>query len=569
MPAAIAARENGAATVIIVEGNSNFGGHAIVNVGNVVLGGGTNWQKKFGVVDSKELLYNDLIDWTVTETNGQPDYRYNDREIIRAYADWSADTANWLQTHGMPFDETAGIDSSGGHMCGNSAPREHHCFPGKYIMPATGNPSTIKFGTTGISEMNHGAGVGYIMPLYEDLQKTGGATILLSTRMTAIIREQRTSGRVIGITAETGGKTINIRARKGVIVATGGSTSNVHFRMMFDPRLTEEYQCAGMPYSPQDASGELAAMAVNASLWGLANQSYEIGQNLCTTSQMGCKYGYPNLSFQPKSLWFKEAGATGIIMGNKQNCIMVRGDGLRFFDETAGQYPFNNFDTQKPYVQLSWRNALNQNVKYNPSASNFINAAMSPLKGDLSGKNGGGPVWCIFDADAVKRENLDVTPPMVDTARGYFFSANSLAELANKMVMEFQKKPIPAQALQDTVARYNSFVDKGVDEDFDKPKPQFKIQTAPFYAAWTTPLTHDTRTGLQINYNCEVIDNDGKVIPGLYAGGESAGGFTQHGLARCAVQGRLAGMNAAKQNVGGAAAPAPKAPAAKAPPKKS
>ena len=40
---------------------------------------------------------------------------------------------------------------------------------------------------------------------------------------------------------------------------------------------------------------------------------------------------------------------------------------------------------------------------------------------------------------------------------------------------------------------------------------------------------------------------NGKVIAGLYCGGESAGGFSLHGLARCTVQGRLAGMNAATE----------------------
>jgi len=36
---------------------------------------------------------------------------------------------------------------------------------------------------------------------------------------------------------------------------------------MFDPRLTEEYQQAGLPYSFQGADGELAAMDIGASLW--------------------------------------------------------------------------------------------------------------------------------------------------------------------------------------------------------------------------------------------------------------------------------------------------------------
>ena len=32
-------------------------------------------------------MFRDLTDWSVVEPNGFPDYRYNDREIIRAFAD--------------------------------------------------------------------------------------------------------------------------------------------------------------------------------------------------------------------------------------------------------------------------------------------------------------------------------------------------------------------------------------------------------------------------------------------------------------------------------------------------
>ena len=112
---------------------------------------------------------------------------------------------------------------------------------------------------------------------------------------------------------------------------------------------------------------------------------------------------------------------------------------------------------------------------------------------------------------------------------------------------KYQGKPIPAAALHGTVARYNSLVDSGTDEDFGKPKPQYKIQTPPFYAAWATPVPHDTRVGLRINARCEVVDLQGHVIPGLYCGGESAGGFNEHGVARCKAQGRIAGLNAAAQ----------------------
>ena len=83
------------------------------------------------------------------------------------------------------------------------------------------------------------------------------------------------SGKVLGIAVAHPGGTLNIEARKGVIIATGGHTGNVNFRRTFDPRLTEEYQQACLPYVFQGAKGELAAMDIGASLWATANQTSE------------------------------------------------------------------------------------------------------------------------------------------------------------------------------------------------------------------------------------------------------------------------------------------------------
>jgi hypothetical protein len=82
LPAAIVARETGA-SVILVEAEDHVGGHAIVSGGTIPLGGGTSAQKKYGIVDSPDLLFRDLTDWSVVEPNGFPDFRYNDREIVR------------------------------------------------------------------------------------------------------------------------------------------------------------------------------------------------------------------------------------------------------------------------------------------------------------------------------------------------------------------------------------------------------------------------------------------------------------------------------------------------------
>ena len=41
-----------------------------------------------------------------------------------------------------------------------------------------------------------------------------------------------------------------------------------------------------------------------------------------------------------------------------------------------------------------------------------------------------------------------------------------------------------------------------------------------------------------------VLDIDGNVIPGLYAGGEASGGGRQHGIGRASVQGYMAATHA-------------------------
>ena len=81
--------------------------------GNLPLGGGTSQQKKSGIEDSPDLVFSDLTDWSVVQPNGFPDYRYNDREIMRAFADYCAPTFEWLLEHGVVFIDKA-LDNLGG-----------------------------------------------------------------------------------------------------------------------------------------------------------------------------------------------------------------------------------------------------------------------------------------------------------------------------------------------------------------------------------------------------------------------------------------------------------------------
>ncbi len=474
------------ASVIMVEENYDIGGHGIVSGGNVNLGGGTSRQRRYGVEDSPDQVFED---WTNHE---RLQSRYSDREMVRAFADENAATFEWLVENGVDFQDHV---LGGGDMPQRQGRSVQWPIYEELI---TSHPSRV--------------GSGLIRAL-EKSARQNGAEILLLHKMTRIVREAQTSGRVLGIVAVHEGTEVRIRGTRGVLLATGGHTSNVLFRRIFDPRLTEEYQVAGEPYSKQTADGELAAMAVGASLWSTANQTVEAGNWISKAAHIGTPWGYGNLIWLADSPMFDRTPGSGLSAVDWQNAIMVTEMGKRFHNELGGGH-------------------------------DFYNAALA-YHGNPNKLDGGGPIWAIFDAEAVARQRWDPTPPYIKPDSDWFFSADTIAELAGRIRNPYQTIPMPAAILEETVARYNSFVDLGTDDDFGKPTPRNKIQTPPFYAAWSTPILHDSLTGLRTNTRAQVVDLQGEVIPGLYCAGETQGGFAQHGLGRCLVFGRIAGRDAA------------------------
>ena len=482
---AVSALDHGA-SVIMVEENFDIGGHGMVSGGNVHLGGGNSRQKKHGVQDSADQVF---LDWI---RHDHRESKYSDRDLVRAFADENAATFEFLIANGVQFH-----DESIGPGAASTVPRQ-------------GTVVQWPVRSERMSSEPSRRGSGLVRAL-EKSARAKGARILLQHKMTSIIRENPTSGKVLGIAVTNAGRTVRIEAKKGVLIATGGHSSNVNFRRIFDPRLTEEYQVAGEPYSRQSGDGEIAAMAIGATLWATANQTMEAGIYMSKTLHIGCRWGYSSLHWQPDSPIFDRVRASGLTGVNWQNVILVNQAGRRFWNEMGAGY-------------------------------DFFAAAMA-YSGDPKRLNGGGPIWAIFDADAVARQKWDPTPPHVDPE--YFFAGDTIAELARNIANPYQSRPMPAAALEETVTRYNSFVDAGTDADFKKPTPRFKIQKPPFYAAWSTPIIHDSLTGLRTNAKAQVMDIQGQVIPGLYCAGESQGGFAQHGLGRAVVFGRIAGRDAA------------------------
>ncbi|MET0709012.1 MAG: FAD-dependent oxidoreductase [Tardiphaga sp.] len=487
LAAAVSARDHGAA-VIVVEENYDIGGHAMLSGGRVHLGGGNALQKKFNINDSADQIF---ADW-VNHKRG--DSRYNDRDLVRAFADECEPTFQFLLDNGVTFIEKPIVTPDASTVPRVFVTHEWH-IQSEVVAPRRNRN-----------------GSGLVRRLAESARNKG-VQILLKHEMTQIVREDK--GKVRGIVASANGKDVAIEAKKGVVIATGGHTGNVNFRRMFDPRLTEEYQQAGLPYSFQGADGELAAMEIGASLWATGTQTTETGPVITKTRHVGTRWGYLSLYFETDSPIFHLCKATGLTVTDWHEAILVDQNGKRFWNELDSGY-------------------------------DFINAAMGH-KGDAHKLNGGGPIWAIFDADAVARQKWKPKPPHVDPD-GYFYTADTIFELAGRIRNPYQRRAMSGAALQETVNRYNSFVTSGVDTDFNKPTPLHKIERPPFHAAWSTPILHDSLTGLRTDTYGQVIDIRGHGIPGLYCAGESQGGFGQHGLGRCLVFGRIAGRHAAQRN---------------------
>jgi len=215
LAAAVSALDHGA-SVIMVEENFDIGGHGMVSGGNVHLGGGTSRQRKHGIQDSADQVFQDWVRYDHRES------RYSDRDLVRAFADENAATFEFLVANGVQF-----TDESTGPGAASTVSRQ-------------GTAVQWPVRSELMTSLPSRRGSGLVRAL-EKSARAKGAKILLRHKMTSIVRANPTSGRVLGITATTEGRTVRIEARKGVLVASGGHSSNVSFRRMFDPRRTEEY----------------------------------------------------------------------------------------------------------------------------------------------------------------------------------------------------------------------------------------------------------------------------------------------------------------------------------------
>lgn len=129
---------------------------------------------------------------------------------------------------------------------------------------------------------------------------------------------------------------------------------------------------------------------------------------------------------------------------------------------------------------------------------------------------------------------------------GFVIEADSIEALAPKM-------NVPADQLKMTLDTWNNAVKNKKDAEFGRTTGMDKdLSGAPFYAIKIAPGIHYSMGGVKINSNSEVLNKEGKPIPGLYAAGEVTGGL--HGNNRIGgnsvvdivIFGRQAGIKSAE-----------------------
>jgi len=219
LAAAYEAKKAGA-SVLVLEKMKTPGGNSIIN-GGVVAAAGSPLQEKFGIKDSPELLLKDML------TAG---LHLNYVELARLVAYQSNETVQWtINELGVKYKEK--VTQEGGH----SVPR----------MYSTYNQS----------------GSAIVTQLLAKLKELG---VVPRTQcyLTQIYRDK--DGRVKGVQIREGyvfpkedsGRLKNVKARKAVVLATGGFGADISFRTVQDPRLGPTVDTTNQPGATAEALKE-------------------------------------------------------------------------------------------------------------------------------------------------------------------------------------------------------------------------------------------------------------------------------------------------------------------------
>jgi len=437
LPAAITAYDKGS-KVIVLEASGGMASSLAMIAGGTPFTG-TDLQKAEGIKDSPDNLYKEA-----TEVSG------GSPELWRALADRQEEVYEWLKSIGAKPEQ---VLLAPGHLLRRSIKFEGH------------GPALCK--------------------LLREAVASKDIDIRYHHRVSKLIQDAD-NGRVIGVAAEHDGKVLNFRARKAVVLTTGGFSQNLDIVKEFGPHYADLISTA--PKTHQ-GDGLKMAMAIGAGTDGL-------GLAVCPSMPVGAE-----------TLQFVNSG----LMGG----ITVDRWGKRFGNEATeelGTY------TEKHKMCLD-RDPTGLHITVSCQAIRDLNAPPGKTKEPI-------------------------------------YKADTIEDLAKQM-------DVDPKALKETVDEYNSDIEKyGYDKKYGRrylgmawpEKPVMKL-TPPYYAVKNKICLTSMKGGLRINGKCQIIDQFGDVVLGLYAAGEIAGGleriphhyYTGRMTVQAFTQGRIAGDVAADE----------------------
>jgi succinate dehydrogenase/fumarate reductase flavoprotein subunit len=307
--------------------------------------------------------------------------------------------------------------------------------------------------------------------LYYSLRQRNVRVAFDATLVALVKGKERVEGAVVDI----GDKRQTIRARRGVILATGGFAPNEQLRAEF---MRDAPVAHSNAFVGASGDGFSAARTIGAAV--------------------DDKHTNPAFYF-PSSL-HKDTVYPHILLDRaKPGLIAVNKDGRRFVNES---------DSYHDFVEGMLR----------------ANAASPSV-----------PAWLICDRSFIRDYGLGLVRPGAGrrtieryVADGYLHRADTLAALA-------QHIGVDGANLAATVAEHNRYATTGVDDAFGKggteynqfngdpantPNPCLRpIIEPPFFAVAVYPSTMGTCVGLSTDGDARVLDEDGAAIEGLYACG--------------------------------------------------
>jgi 3-oxosteroid 1-dehydrogenase len=309
----------------------------------------------------------------------------------------------------------------------------------------------------------------------------GGVPVWLNTALTDLVI---TDGRVTGVRVVRAGKPALIRARRGVLVATGGFERNEQMRRRY------QQSPVGTDWTT-----------------GAAGNS---GDGITAGQEIGAATGLMDDAWWGPSIPLPGGPYFCLAERSLPGCVLVNGAGQRFVNESA------------PYVD-----AVHAMYEGNTADNPHI------------------PAWLVFDQRYRDTYVFAGLPPRRPFPRRWYaagavFRANDLAGLGDAIGVD-------PGALAKTVARFNEFARTGHDEEFRRgdsaydryygdprrrPNPNLApLARAPFYAAKIVPGDLGTKGGLRTDERARVLREDGSVIAGLYAAGNASASVMGHSYA--------------------------------------